>query len=326
MDKNNNKIIFFVSNRIDINSYKPAASCYFPILDGAFRHHKSFLIGDNTGNNISSKQPNYSELTVQYWAWKNQTCDYYGLCHYRRYLSFADKFFPVDKMNFVIEPLLNKNSAKKYGLTDSENIENIVCKYDAVVNKSAFVESIPVPEGLGKTVSVLDLWQKHDNFFIKASDIDILLKIIKTHFPKYYDSAIDYLNGNKHRGYNCYVLKKELFFELNEFQFGVMEYFEKEVDLTKYPEHLQREYGYMCEIMYGIFIHYLELQNIYKINERQMVLFLETKYEKNILKRVWINVFARIVKFARHRFDFFIPENSKRRKIVIKIVNKLRGR
>lgn len=44
------------------------------------------IITDNTGENISSKNPNYCELTVTYWAWKNQSNLYKGICHYRRML------------------------------------------------------------------------------------------------------------------------------------------------------------------------------------------------------------------------------------------------
>lgn len=33
-------------------------------------------IGDNTGDNISLRNPNYCELTGLYWAWKNLKCDY----------------------------------------------------------------------------------------------------------------------------------------------------------------------------------------------------------------------------------------------------------
>lgn len=43
---------------------------------------------DNEGDNISGKNPDYCELTAQYWAWKNIDCDYYGFFHYRRYLTF----------------------------------------------------------------------------------------------------------------------------------------------------------------------------------------------------------------------------------------------
>ena len=41
-------------------------------------------VKDNTGDNISSKNANYCELTGLYWAWKNLTADYIGLVHYRR--------------------------------------------------------------------------------------------------------------------------------------------------------------------------------------------------------------------------------------------------
>ena len=46
------------------------------------------MIGDDTGDNISYKNPNYCELTALYWAWKNCDADYIGFMHYRRHLSF----------------------------------------------------------------------------------------------------------------------------------------------------------------------------------------------------------------------------------------------
>lgn len=58
---------------------------------------------DSTGENISAKNVNYSELTALYWIWKNQLLvqslndksvhgreEYYGVCHYRRILELSD--------------------------------------------------------------------------------------------------------------------------------------------------------------------------------------------------------------------------------------------
>ena len=51
---------------------------------------------DNTGNHISEKNGNYSELTVLYWIWKNRenqgrAQDYIGLFHYRRILDLTEE-------------------------------------------------------------------------------------------------------------------------------------------------------------------------------------------------------------------------------------------
>lgn len=47
------------------------------------------MIGDDTGDNIPIRNPNWCELTALYWASRNVQADYYGLCHYRRLPAFA---------------------------------------------------------------------------------------------------------------------------------------------------------------------------------------------------------------------------------------------
>lgn len=56
-----------------------------PIQVGASRASRGICsTKDNTGDNISDRNSNYSELTALYWAWKNSTASVKGLCHYRR--------------------------------------------------------------------------------------------------------------------------------------------------------------------------------------------------------------------------------------------------
>lgn len=46
---------------------------------------------DNTGENISERNGNYSECTAIYWMWKNAPrTDYIGLCHYRRHFAVEE--------------------------------------------------------------------------------------------------------------------------------------------------------------------------------------------------------------------------------------------
>ena len=80
-------IKIFISRRIDVDSVHVDNKFYVPVRCGAVydKNQNSPYLGDNIGGNVSEKRFPYSELTVQYWAWKNTTADYYGLCHYRRY-------------------------------------------------------------------------------------------------------------------------------------------------------------------------------------------------------------------------------------------------
>jgi hypothetical protein len=63
----------------------PSGQSFLPLHVGAAGKTPIGFATDDTGENISSKNPNYCELTGLYWAWKNLVdVDAIGLCHYRR--------------------------------------------------------------------------------------------------------------------------------------------------------------------------------------------------------------------------------------------------
>lgn len=82
--------------KILVACHKPGAvrqdDVYTPIHVGRaiskYKDEMADMIGDDTGDNISEKNPMYCELTAQYWAWKNlKDVEYVGFCHYRRFFD-----------------------------------------------------------------------------------------------------------------------------------------------------------------------------------------------------------------------------------------------
>ena len=122
------EIKIFVSHRIDLDSNTINCPLYVPIRCGAIydKRNDITMIGDDTGDNISEKRLSFCELTVQYWAWKNVQADYYGLCHYRRYLSFSDYADGIDIHGRITEKYIGEDFEKKYGI-DEKKIK-IVCE------------------------------------------------------------------------------------------------------------------------------------------------------------------------------------------------------
>ena len=77
------------------NYWMPKDEMYVPIHVGREGKDDLGYIGDNTGDNISSKNANYCELTGLYWAWKNFDADYLGLVHYRRHYTPRAFLWPI---------------------------------------------------------------------------------------------------------------------------------------------------------------------------------------------------------------------------------------
>ena len=69
----------------------PEDPVYIPLQVGRALHDGFGYQGDDTGDNISEKNPYYSELTGLYWIWKNDGADYAGLSHYRRHFEMNEE-------------------------------------------------------------------------------------------------------------------------------------------------------------------------------------------------------------------------------------------
>lgn len=303
------KIKIFVSRRIDVDSVFVPNPLYIPVRCGAvFDLSPSQVQGDDTGNNISEKRMTFSELTVQYWAWKNEKADYYGLCHYRRYLGFTEKSYRLDEHGLVTWPELTERSMKRFGLLDEEKMRRTIAAYDLVIPKPAPVEKIPLPRGKAHTVR--NLWEVHDGIFFNKCIINRMFELIDQLTPEYLQSAEEYFIGSWHCGYNCYVMKRELFERLCRLQFPILDVLENEgYGNGDFPRSL----AYIGEILFGIFCYHMTVKEKRKVLQLPLVMFMETEAAKNRRTRFrWLLVYnleRNIRKVAAPLF----PLGSKRR-------------
>ena len=303
-------IKIFVSHRIDVESVQIENPLYIPMRCGAIfdTNPNHFIPGDNTGDNISFKRNSFCELTVQYWAWKNAELDYYGLCHYRRYLSFSDREYKTDHHGLVPWPVLSRKAMKRFGLTNADLMENEILQYDLIIPQPAPVDQMHLPHGKAKTV--YELWKAHDDIFFEGWVIDRMLQLVEELAPEYSASAKEYFNCSIHRGYNCYIMCKSLFQRLCQFQFPIMEAIEREVT----SEQMCRTPAYVGEMLFGVFLHHVITKERWQVSERQLVLFSETRVltlaeAAHFYLVHWLDQLVRVLAAP------FFPLGSKRREI-----------
>lgn len=184
------------------------------------------MIGDDTGDNISHLNRTLNELTSMYWAWKNYdklgNPGYIGFMHYRRHL-IVNKML-MYRANATINYDYIDNSYKNNYLINQSNIKSILNNYDIIMSENIthtknvyeqFKDLIYIPYTL------------NPNIFYKTIDY-IKYKYID------YDKALQkYLNSKEHYWYNCFIVKKDIFFEYCNFLFDILFNILKNIDLSK---------------------------------------------------------------------------------------------
>lgn len=226
---------------------------------------------DDEGENISAKNASYCELTAQYWMWKNQEADYYGLCHYRRFLCFADVKAEKNERNQIEAYAIDDYNLKRFGLENEKQMRSVIEANDLVAGELQQVSRLYTPRGNQNTA--WKHWIAHDRALIMEEDLVKMLDILEDIAPAVGSDAREYLNTNTFLGFNCFVMKKELFDEMCSIEFAVLERLEKVVDLSNYNQQLKRIYGFMGEIISSAYIYHLEKTGKYKTKHVPLVYF-----------------------------------------------------
>ncbi len=248
-----------------------------PIQVGSALSEDTFpeMLQDNTGDNISEKNPFYCELTAQYWAWKNQDLDYYGFFHYRRFLSF-------NKINkhpyFLLDDISQGNyDLMGYNLDNSDKLIDKISQYDIIA---------PYPEEMYQ--SAYDYYATAPYQYIK--DLDLIINIINEDFPQYALACKNYMVSTKLVFCNMYILQKKYFNEYCQFLFDVLAKYEKASDKTGYTKQEMRTEGFLAEWIFGIYFNYLSQNSEIKICMLQRADFLIGN-KKKILTKIKYRLF-----------------------------------
>lgn len=222
----------------------PQDEIYLPVQVGSDGKKSIGFQRDNEGDNISEKNPSFCELTGLYWAWKNLTCDYLGLAHYRRHFTMSSK------------RILNKEKTaekKIKSVLHTEEAERLVSEY-----------LIILPRKRKYYIETLYSHYAHSHY---AVHLDVTREIIKERHPEYlaaFDAVMKQRSGYM---FNMYIMRKELSDQYCEWLFDILFELEKRMDGSELSAFQGRFYGRVSEIIFNVWLKYQIENNNYPVKE-----------------------------------------------------------
>jgi len=200
---------------------------YLPIHVGREGKSDIGFIGDNTGDNISSLNPYYCELTGLYWAWKNLDCDYLGLVHYRRYFTKRSRGYS-GHIN-MDEVVLSR-----------DDLDNLLSKNDVLVPK--------------KRRYYIETLYSHYAHTLDGSHLDIARDVIKELSPEYltiFDKVMKQRSGYM---FNMFIMSKENVAAYCEWLFPIIDELYRRLDITDYSAFDARLFGRISERLFNVWL------------------------------------------------------------------------
>lgn len=206
----------------------PEDEIYIPLQVGAEGKESLGYEKDNTGDNISFKNPFFCELTGLYWAWKNLNADYIGLSHYRRHFTCSKKIPKTEQEKFKI--LLNSEQANEL-LNDVDILLPKKRKY--------YIENL------------YDHY-KHTMFI---EPLDETRNIIEEQCPEYLPEFDKLHKRTSAHMFNMFIMKREYLNEYCKWLFQILFELEKRMDPKQYDSFHARYLGRISELLLDVWIN-----------------------------------------------------------------------
>lgn len=200
---------------------------YIPVHVGKEGKEDIGYIGDNEGDNISSLNAYYSELTGLYWAWKNLDCDYLGLAHYRRYFTSKSRFYK-DGIN-IDEVVLSQDQIKK-----------LILEADVIVPK--------------KRKYYIETLYSHYAHTLDGEHLDITRNVIQELSPEFLGSFDKVTKQRSGYMFNMFIMKKEYVNSYCKWLFPILDRLFEQVDRKDMTPFEQRFPGRVSEILFNVWL------------------------------------------------------------------------
>ncbi len=223
---------------------------------------------DNTGENISHKNPYYSELTGLYWIWKNTNSEYVGLSHYRRFF-LGDQLLLSMRFKKVLEYLILQgrkragvyytSNLKTRGLILPETkIQQLLSDFDAIVPKRRKLR--------------YSVYKQYKRKHI-IEDMDKTRAILAEKFPDYLVSFDKSMQQKEIMHCNMFILKRAHFNDYMEWLFTILFELEKNTDISDYDNYQRRLFGFISERLFDVWLQKKQL----KIKSLDLLYFKKLK-------------------------------------------------
>ena len=270
-------IKIFVTHTPNCDTMNINNALFYNVIAGSDFQTKKVPEGvyqDNQGENISSLNKSFCELTTQYWAWKNMQADYYGFCHYRRFFSFSENAIKETSWGTIEYDYLDQKAIAELSLNE-KNMQAYIEKYDFLIAKG-------IDTSFMNAKNVYDHYKKAPELHIE--DAELFLKIIDEKYPYLSEIARELFAGHTFYPCNMFIAKKEVFEDYSKILFDVLGEFEKRADMSEYSRAGYRTTGHLGERMTGIYYMYLKKQGKYRLGELQIALIHNADAETEITK------------------------------------------
>lgn len=206
----------------------PQDSVYLPIQVGKALHPDVALgfVSDDTGDNISILNGEFSELTAVYWLWKNVKAPYKGIVHYRRHFKSSH----------------SRSSDRFEQIATAEDIEEALSKADIIVPKmrNYYIETI----------------YSHYAHTFPGEQLDELREVLEEMDPDYLSAFDALMQSKKAHMFNMFVMSEEKFDEYCSWLFPILLTLTQRINPQSYEDDFQARYpGRVSERLLDVWLN-----------------------------------------------------------------------